>query len=362
MKFSIDRSSAAEALKRCLACITSRTTLPILGCVRIDATAEGVRFMASDLDRWISCDVKAEVTKPGAVSIAAKLLAGILSRGDTATFAVDAKNKVTITCGGSTFKISGLAADEMPAIPAPPTTAPVVIPAAEWLDASRAVKWAASTDLNRYTLMGTHLHNDGDGKVVFVATDGRFLARTWAEADGELPTSPIIPTSAMAIIDMIAEGEGDITLRVGMDLITVVCNSATVTAKLIEGNYPNYAVVIPSWSDEKISRASLESKALLDTINQVSLVLRGNTISVRMMFGPEGIAFEASADGDSATANLAADTSGSAMEINLNPMSLSQPLRQWGNLPLQIEIFDGQSPCLIKSERHEFVLMPMRVA
>ena len=64
MKFRISKEAFLDGLQQVQHVVSTRTTLPILSNVLIEADDEGLRLTTTDLDVGVSGVVKAEVSKP----------------------------------------------------------------------------------------------------------------------------------------------------------------------------------------------------------------------------------------------------------------------------------------------------------
>ena len=72
MKFQIDREAFLEALQQVQHVVSTRTTLPILSNVLIEASDGQLRLTTTDLDVGISGLVKADVEKTGSTTLPAR--------------------------------------------------------------------------------------------------------------------------------------------------------------------------------------------------------------------------------------------------------------------------------------------------
>lgn len=358
MKFTIDRSAAHEALKKCIAVSTGKSTLPILSCVLIEAGDGQITLSATDLDTYIACTVPAKVETTGIAALPRKMLFSILSKGDEVSIEVDAKHKAIIRSGGSVFKISGVNPGEWPDAPKAPDADLVTMDAHDWLSASRAVKWAASTDAARPGLCGTHIHPQ-DGKLVFVATNGTVLSRSVTETEGNI--SCTLLTQSMDAIDSIADGGGALHLRVSDRIIHAECTGCTVFSKVVDYPYPNYRNVIPDWKGKKTTRIKMPVKAFLESLERVSIVLGGNHLRADLDIAPGSVAITAKGIEDEASGSVEAEISGPDLSIGLSPSRLSDPFRRWGSEYLELEAMDNMSPMMVRGGSHEFVIMPMKI-
>ena len=79
MKFTISKQVFLDGLRQVASVVSSKTTLPILSNVKIEAENGQVRFTATDLDVCITGVVPANVLREGTVTLPAKKLVSIIS-------------------------------------------------------------------------------------------------------------------------------------------------------------------------------------------------------------------------------------------------------------------------------------------
>ena len=72
MRFTISREKLQEGLAAVTASIPSKTTLPVLANIMVEATEKGIRLSGTDLDIAVTTEVTADVETPGAITIPAK--------------------------------------------------------------------------------------------------------------------------------------------------------------------------------------------------------------------------------------------------------------------------------------------------
>ena len=73
--FSVDRDALVRELSLAIGAVERRTTIPILGNVKLEASDFGhLSITATDLEICLHCRCDAEVKKPGAATLPAKRL------------------------------------------------------------------------------------------------------------------------------------------------------------------------------------------------------------------------------------------------------------------------------------------------
>ena len=119
MKFSVSKEKLLEGLQLVQNVVSTRTTLPILSNVLLQAEDGHLRLTTTDLDVGVCGAIEAQVEKPGATTLPARRLATIVRElpASEVIVEVDSKNVASIRCGQSFFKIMGLPEEEFPPLP-----------------------------------------------------------------------------------------------------------------------------------------------------------------------------------------------------------------------------------------------------
>src|SRR5215207_5268169 len=156
MKFSVSKEKLLSGLQTVQNVVSTRTTLPILSNVLLQARDGQLRLTTSDLDVGITGGIDAEVEKDGATTLPARRLATIVRElpANDIHIEVDGKNIASIRCGQSFFKIMGLPEEEFPPLPQFTEAKVFAIPQQQLRDALRKTSYAISTDETRYVLNG----------------------------------------------------------------------------------------------------------------------------------------------------------------------------------------------------------------
>ncbi len=364
MKFTITKEDFLEGLQQVQHVVSSRTTLPILSNVLLEADGNSLRLTTTDLDVGVTGSVKAKVKQSGATTLPARRLAGIVRElpVNEVSVEVDSKNAASIRSGPSFFKILGLAKDEFPPLATFEDANEYKISQGVLKDGLRMTSYAISTDETRYVLNGIFCSFKG-GALTLVATDGRRLAMV--ENDIEFPesreTEVIIPTKAINELQRLLTDKGDVKISISESQVAFELNDNLLVSKLIEGNYPNYRQVIPEETKERIV---LERETFLSTVNRISLLANEKSNSVKCIFGENKIDVTAnSPEVGEASETMDVAYKGPQFSIAFNPDFLMAPLRNLDTDEVYLDLIDEMSPGVLKTEgSFLYVLMPMRVS
>src|SRR3954469_6038483 len=216
MNLTIPKEQILNGLQAVQNIVSTRTTLPILSNVLLRAEGNWLQLTATDLDVTITCAVEATVKKPGATTLPAKKLFGIVRELGSLEIEieVDDKNACSLRSGSSFFKVRGLGPEEFPPMPNLQEHKNVTIPQEKLRGMLRKTSFAISTDESRYVLNGIFMSLK-EHKLTMVATDGRRLALVDEDVDvseksqGEF----IVPAKAVNELNRLLQEKGEVEIR-----------------------------------------------------------------------------------------------------------------------------------------------------
>ena len=119
MKFKINKDHFSHGLQQVINVVGSRSAMPILGNVLIEASSDHLSLTTTNLDIGIRCRITAEVSAEGSITLPVRKLATIVKElpQQEVFFELSSNNQAKIKSGGSSFKVMGIAVDEFPPLP-----------------------------------------------------------------------------------------------------------------------------------------------------------------------------------------------------------------------------------------------------
>jgi DNA polymerase-3 subunit beta len=368
MNLVIAKDQINQGLQAVQNVISSKSTLPILFNVLLRAEENRLELTATDLDVRVSAWVEATIKTPGAVTLPARKLFGIVRElgHPEIEIEVDDKNTCSLRAGSSFYRIKGLAADEFPPAPTPKDSRSVNLSQATFKSMLRKTSFAISTDESRFVLNGIYVALR-DHKLTMVATDGRRLAMCEEEVD--IPAGSegefIIPAKAVNELSRLLTDQGQIEIKfsanqAGFTLKDEKGGIILIFSKLIEGSYPNYRQVIPG---EMKERVALPREELMHAVRRAEIMTSDKSNSVKLAFSRNNLSITAnSPDVGEAKESIAIDYKGPDIAIAFNPGYLIEPLNALTNDEVFIELIDELSPGILKiNGPFLYVVMPMRL-
>ena len=214
MKATVERATLLKCLGHIQSVVERRNTIPILSNVLIEARAEGLRLMATDLDLQVET-IPATIDLGGATTVSAHTLFDIvrkLPEGSQVELAV-AADKMTVVANRSRFSLATLKRDDFPVIAETDLPTAFTLTAHDLRDLIDSTRFAISTEETRYYLNGIYVHAiDGAiPKLRAVATDGHRLARIEIDLPEGAKDMPgvIVPRKCVGEVRKLLDEYGD---------------------------------------------------------------------------------------------------------------------------------------------------------
>jgi DNA polymerase-3 subunit beta len=138
--------------------------------------------------------------------------------------------------------------------------------------------------------------------------------------------------------------------------------SVILTTKLIDGQFPDYARVIPKANDKVLK---VNNGAFVAAVDRVSTITSERGKAVKLNLGDGKLTLSVNnPEGGSATEELEADYGAEPMEIGFNARYLLDIASQVESETAEFLLADAGSPTVVKDGSDAgslYVLMPMRV-
>ncbi len=366
MKFSINRTELQNAISIVLKGVSTRSTLPVLSGILLEAHGDKLTLQATDLELSIQYSVAALVEEEGKAVVPGKLFSDIVKNLPDAAVHVDAgEDQAFITCDTSSFSIKALNSEDFPGFPAVDVTQRIEIPFAQFAAMVRRVARVVSKDESRAILTGVLITLE-EGLLRMVATDSYRLAITEAvlEDASADPFQAVIAGSFLQEIASLPKTESPVTLALAENQIVVTCEDTVFINRRIEGNFPNYKQLLP---DAYTTRAILEVDRLIAGVKRASIL--GSTASpVRFdlnMASQTAQISAASQDVGSAQETLPCEIEGEDVEIAFNYAYVLDGLQSVTTERVFLEVQSSLKPGIFRAEAPEnflYLVMPVRLS
>jgi DNA polymerase-3 subunit beta len=328
MKFTITREKLHEGLGAVAASVPSKTTLPVLANILVEASKDGLKLSGTDLDISVSTTIPASVDQEGATTLPARKLVEIVKELPNAAIRMTSsgEQRASIECGKSKFKLLGLSRDEFPAFPTVKFEGGWKVAAKDLQKLISHVAFAASTEESRPILNGVLWELRAD-RMRMVATNGHRLARMDVPTSGQGggQADLIIPPKALDQIRRLFGGDEEIEIGKSDNHLGFRSTTTQIYTRLIEGPYPNYEQVIPRENDKSLTA---DKAALAAALRRMSIVASDQTHRIRMAFTNGACKMSVQTpDLGEAQEELAVAYEGDSLEIGFNAAYMLEILK-----------------------------------
>jgi DNA polymerase-3 subunit beta len=365
MELKIARQDLEKALDVVSGVVSPRPTNPILGNLLMDARKQEVVVTATDLEVGITLSTPATVKREGKFTVPAKKFLEVVREmpEDEIHLESDSASRVLLKSGAADIRLLGLPPDEFPSLPEVKPEAEVKIPCATLVRMIDKTLYAASADETRYVLNGAYLVWE-KGEARMVATDGRRLSYVRAPLAGATGRGEaIVPTKALQeLVKLLAGGEGDVTVARGEPYARFSAGTAALTARLIDGHFPDYEQVIPRKQDKSIR---LKTADFLAAVRRAALVAADRSSSVRLDVRKGLVTFSAAShELGEAREDVSVQYDGEPLAVAYNARFLQDILRHIDADETVLELSTALAPGVLKpagDETYTCVVMPIRL-
>jgi DNA polymerase-3 subunit beta len=327
MNFTITRQNLHQGLAAVSASIPTKTTLPVLSNILLEARDGGVWMSGTDLDVAVRVQAPADVSQPGAITAPGKKLQEIARELPDQPVEVTVRgDQLELRCGRSAFKLNGLPSDEFPSLPGVNFEEGWRVTGKELQKLIHHTAFAVSTEESRPILNGV-LWELRDGMMRMVATNGHRLARMAVPAGPATATSAdfIVPPGALQQVQRLFKTDDELEVARDGNHLGFRARGTEVYSRLIEGSYPNYEQVIPKDNDRF---AIVEKGTLESAVRRMAIVASDQTHRIRLVFEADRVHLNVlTPDLGEGQDELELHYEGAELEIGFNANYLLEVLR-----------------------------------
>lgn len=359
MRIRAERDDLVDVLSRASRAVGVRSPMPILQGVLVSIEGRSMRVTGTDLDVTVRTELEVEVMEEGTTVIPARLATEAVRKLPAGAVVLEASDgEVEITGGGPRFRLRELSADDYPKVAEPDLQGAVSTDGKAFTDAIGQVSVAASHDDARPILTGVYFEAE-EGALRLVATDSyRLAVRNLPSV--ETGISGLIPVRALRELSRTI-GADELQIAIGSREATFASSRGTLTARLIEGTFPNYRQLLP---DSYPNRLVIGRDALLEAIDRASLVAEDH-IPVRLLLQEGGVELSVTRqDVGGETEHVEASYTGDEMTIAFNSRYLNDGVTAISGDEVVLEVLDPLKPGVLSSvdgEDFVYLLMPVRL-
>ena len=365
MKIICSKNSLLKSVSISLKAVPSKTTMPILECILIDATTNQIKFTTNDMELGIETIVEGTIEEKGMIALDAKILYEIIRRlpDNDVTIKTDDKLTAVITCEKAKFTIPGKSGEDFAYLP--------IIEREECLTVSQftlkemirqTIFSIAANETNK--LMTGELFEIKDNCLKIVSLDGHRIAIRRMELKKDYSDRKVVvPGKTLNEISKILSGEIDdlVNIYFSKNHILFEFDQTIVVSRLIEGEYFRIDQMLSSDYETKIS---INKKEFLDCIDRATLLVReGEKKPIIIEISDNTMELRIDSAMGSMDENIDIIKEGKDILIGFNPRFLIDALKVIDDETISIYLVNPKAPCFIRDddENYTYLILPVNI-
>ena len=352
--------------------IEKRNIIPILSKVLIEAKSNRILIRATDQDNSLQSQITAKVKDAGLVVVDAQNLFDILKelpQGEIELKADSQGKKLCLSQGASIFHLLCLNVKDFPEFPSFQMKSYFTIKKDILKEMIERSLYCASMDETRYHLTGVFFENILKGRkhfFRFTATDGHRLGLMESSCDKKFLEEGVIISKkgVQEVRKLLSYSEKEeVNISVEKSRVLFCIGEAVLSAKLVEGTYPDYQPLIPK---ECFVKVKVDVENFVQTLRRVALLSNSRFKGVTFQIKNKLVQMEAEhPDMGSARDEVEClEKEGEDLKVRFNARYLLEALATIKKENVFMEFNGKDKPVLIRTDEKDLglaVIMPMKI-
>lgn len=345
---AVDAAALKAAVAKIKPVLPTRAANPVFECIRFDSDGTDITLTATDLDTTISTVVTGESAQTGSLLVPAKIITKLLGVRSKGTVEITGSpDGGSVRNGNARLEFEHVDLNEYPKLPEVQGRSITLN-----LDAIKELLPAVSTDDSRPILTSVYIGNG-----TYAATDSYRLHVV--NTPNETGEAFLLPGAAAKIT---AKYVGTVAARVGERDVTIVLDeTTTLSARLVEGTFPQFRNLIPTKTSEQITFTD----AMVVDLKTLTKLMQGGDPSAPVRIDMAGNGLELRC-GTVVVSTPGLSTLGAALAFN--PKYVLEALG--GTTSNTLRCIDTLKPALVREPTPEYgdgaerirLIMPVRVS
>lgn len=365
MKIICQQHKLINSINIAIKAVSSKTTMPILECLIINAESDTIKLIANDLEIGIETTLEGNIIKQGSIALNAKVFSDIIRKlpDSDITIEVADNNKTIILSEKSKFEIYGFGTEEFPFLPSFEKTNPIALSQFSLKEVIRQTVFSIA-DNESSRIMSGILFEIQENNLKVVSLDGhRISVRNIKLNDNYEDVKVIVPGKTLSEVSKILSGEvnDEVNMYFTEKHILFEFDQTIVLSRLIEGEYFN---INQMFSSDYETKVKINKKDMLNCIDRSTLFVK-ETDKKPIIFNvlDNKIEFKMNSSIGSMNDEIEIDKNGKDIVIGFNPKFLVDALRVIDDETIEIYLINQKSPCFIKDEQetYMYLILPVNI-
>jgi DNA polymerase-3 subunit beta len=363
MKLICSKSELQKSVNISLKAVSSKTTMPILECILINASASEITFTSNDMELGIETKVQGIIEEKGIVALDAKLFSEIIRKlpDNEVVIQTDDKLNTTITCEKAKFTIPGRDGEDFAYLPMIEKNDGIVLSQYTLKEVIRQTIFSIATNENNKLMTG-ELFEIKDNILKVVSLDGHRIAIRKIELKESYGDKKVVvPGKTLNEISKILSGEVEDQVQIFFtdNHIVFEFDDTVVVSRLIEGEYFRIEQMLSSDYETKIK---INKREFLNCIDRATLFVKeGEKKPIIINIEGNQMVLNINSQIGSMNEDIDIAKEGKDIMIGFNPRFLIDALKVIDDEEITIYLVNPKAPCFIKDETESYIYLILPV-
>lgn len=343
--------------------VPTRTTMPILECILIDASSDEIKLIANDMELGIETTIQGTIEEHGIIALDAKIFQEIVRKlpDNDVHMVSDASYNTVITCEKAKFNIVGKPGDDFSYLPSIEREESISITQFTLKEVIRQTIFSIADNDNNKLMMG-ELFDIRDNILKVVSLDGhRISIRNIELRDACEDKKVIVPGKTLQEISKILPGSAEemVDIYITENHIMFEFEHTTVVSRLIAGEYFKIDQMLSTAYETKVC---INRQEMLNCIDRAILLIReGDKKPIIMDIRDENMGLKISTPIGSMNEDIEIKKEGKDILIGFNPKFFIDALRVIDDEEVTLYLVNAKAPCYIRDDnnRYNYLILPV---
>ena len=363
MKLICSKSNLLQGVNIVSKAVPTRTTMPILECILIDASASEIKLTANDMELGIETKIEGEIVERGIIALDAKIFSEIVRKlpDSDVVLETDSSFKTTITCEKAKFNIIGKSGEDFSYLPDIERNDSIVVSQFTLKEVVRQTIFSIADNDNNKLMTGELFEINGD-ELKVVSLDGhRISIRKIKLKNSYENKKVVVPGKTLSEVSKILSGDTDKDVNIFFTDKHVLFefDQTIVVSRLIEGEYFRIEQMLSSDYETKVR---VNKRELLDCIDRATLLIKeGDKKPIIINITDQDMELKINSTVGSMDESMDIQKSGKDLMIGFNPKFMIDALRVIDDEEIDMYLVNPKAPCFIKDAEEQYIYLILPV-
>ncbi|SMP58354.1 DNA polymerase III subunit beta [Anoxynatronum buryatiense] len=364
MRFTIQQKELLKSLSIVQKGVSSKTTLPVLKGIYVEAFDQYLKLVATDLDIGIEHFNMAEIEEEGAFVVDARLFLNIVRKMPDRPihFQMAEHRQLLITCDHISYTLHLLEVEEFPELPIINADTSFQLPQDLFKSMIQQTLFCASVDESKPSLLGLRCEMK-EGRLEMVGVDGFRLALRRCRVNTTQETSFTVPVKTMSeLVQILEDNEKPLQVSLTDKQVVFSMEKTTLNSRRIDKPFVQFRDILPKQHDTVIR---IPKNTLFASVDRASLMVKeGKSSLIKWVIRDSTLSLTARTDLGQVHEEMPVSQQGNNKEIAFNARYFLEALRAIDDEEIDIKLNQMNTPGIIEPVEGDdwlYLVLPVRM-